>query len=155
MHFILLPLCSVFYAHSNGIYRFYSNKKIPKYFNSDLSIDYGQACEHLKHVLIKVLGWDNLRSFKAKKGVEFLPSTKLEKNRPSKRYIFRACFPTGTSRNWHFSHFFCAIENFSLPSAATPFILCLLFLILSIVYWDTQGTFHWAFFIFGSYFEKF
>ena len=38
MHFILLPLCSVFYAYENGIPDFIRKKKFPKLFNSDLLI---------------------------------------------------------------------------------------------------------------------
>ena len=36
-HFILLPLWSVFYAHSGGIYRF--SLKNPKHFDSNVSVE--------------------------------------------------------------------------------------------------------------------
>ena len=47
----------------------------------------------------------------------------MEKNRPCKGKIFvpqLALLQTGTSPNWHFLQFFCAIENLSLPTAGTP-----------------------------------
>ena len=62
--------------------------------------------------LIRVLASDNLRSFKADKGMEFLPPTKSEKNRPSKGLIFRACSPTDTSLNFH-------ISTLAIPASGT------------------------------------
>ena len=56
-----------------------------------------------------------LRSFKAGKGLKYLPPTKLKNIvRPKVKFFEpvpqRALPPFGTSPNWHFLKFFCAIE---------------------------------------------
>ena len=86
--------------------------------------------------LIRVLGSDNLKSFEADKGIEFLPPTTSEKNRSSKGQIFRpvpqlAHLSTCTFPNLHipqlelFAIFVCSIENLSPPTAGTLFVFIL------------------------------
>ena len=61
----------------------------------------------------------HFRSFKAEKGVKFLPPTKLGKNRHSRVKFL--------SPNWHFPQLalfaiFCGIEDLSPSTAGKPFI---------------------------------
>ena len=106
--------------------------------------------------LIRVLSSDNLKSFEADKGIEFLPPTKSEKNRSSKGQIFRACSPTGTSLNLH-------ISQLALPATWTFRNMCLFYwefespncrytlCVYSLWYCRfTKGSFNWTFFLFLS-----
>ena len=107
----------------------------------------------MKHVSIKVLGSDNLRSFKAEKRVEFLPPTKLKKIVRPRVEFFEpvpqlAYLPTCNSRKWHFSHFSLLLRIWVPQLPVYPF-LCLFFLILQIYEWYFSLN---IFFIFESFF---
>ena len=98
---------------------------------------WSQICDHFSRSRKKpktdsrVLGSVNLRSFKADKRIEFLLPTKLEKNRPSKGFIFRACSSTGTSLKLHISHLALPVtgtsRNWDFPQLGTQLGLFFLF----------------------------
>lgn len=86
--------------------------------------------------LIRVLGSDNLKSFEADKGIEFLPPTKSKKIVRLRVKFFEpvpqlAHLSTCTFPNWHFPQlelfaiFVSSIENLSPPTTGTLFVFIL------------------------------